>query len=149
LTAILIAGLIAGTLDGLGAVINYMIQGGKKPESIFKYIASGVFGPKAFTSGDIMVVWGVLFHYFIAMGFTTFFFLVFPKIKWLQQNIVVGGLLYGLLVWVIMNRIVVPLSEIPSGPFNFKSALVNMGILMLCIGLPVSLLAKKHYLYQK
>ncbi len=44
---ILITGLVAGTLDGLVAVMQFMINGGKNPEINFKYIASAVFGKKA------------------------------------------------------------------------------------------------------
>ena len=46
LKAILIAGLIAGTLDIAAAITNYMINGGNKPESVLKYIASGLVGKK-------------------------------------------------------------------------------------------------------
>jgi len=148
-TAILIAGLVAGTMDGLAAIINFLANGGKKPESIFKYISSGLVGKKAYTGGNTMILLGVLLHYFIALSFTAFFFLLFPKIKWLQNNVVIGGLIYGLFVWVIMNRVVVPLSLIPPRPFVWKSAIINMLILMVCIGLPAALLAKKHYLYRK
>jgi hypothetical protein len=62
----------------------------------------------------------------------------------------VTGLIYGVFVWVMMNRVVVPLSLIPKRPFHFtKESAIQMGILMLCIGLPVSLMAKKYYLYRK
>src|SRR5688572_17964190 len=86
LKAILIAGLVAGALDGLAAIIYYLANGGKKPESIFKYIASGLLGKKAFASGNDMIILGILLHFFIAICFTALLFLVFPKIKWLQNN---------------------------------------------------------------
>jgi hypothetical protein len=148
--AILVAWLVVGTLDGLAAIINYTVQGNKQPEKIFRYIARGVFGMKTTMDPGSLVVWGVLFHYLIALAFTIFFFLIFPKIKWLQENVVLGGLLYGMFVWVIMNRVVIPyLSQLTPGAFNWKNAAINVGILMICIGLPLALIAKKHYLYKK
>jgi len=148
-SALLLTGLLAGTLDGLAAIINYLVQGGKKPEIIFKYIASGVFGKEAFTGGTGMIAWGVFFHFLIAFVFTIFFFFIFPRVKWLRANVIAGGLLYGLFVWLVMNQVVVPLSEISQGPFKLKSAVINMLILMACIGLPVAVMANKHYLYKK
>ncbi|MBC7873591.1 MAG: hypothetical protein H7Y01_06335 [Ferruginibacter sp.] len=148
-TAILVTGLVAGTLDGLAAILNFTIQGNKHPERIFKYIASAAFGAKATTGGEIMIAWGVFFHYLIAFAFTIFFFIIFPRVKWLQENVLLGGLLYGLFVWLVMNRVVVPLSQLPPSPFKLKSAIINMLILMVCIGLPVAVMANKHYLYKK
>ena len=44
-----------------------------------------------------------------------------------------------------MNLIVVPLSRIPRSPFNPANAAIQAGILVVCIGLPISLLAHRHY----
>ena len=148
---ILLTGLLAGTLDGLAAVINFTINGGKDPVVlIFRYIAGAVFGAKARTGGTPMVIWGIFFHYMIAMLFTIFFFLIYPKIRSFLPHPIITGLIYGALVWVIMNQVVVPLSNLPKKPvFHLKNAAIQMGILMLCIGLPISLMTKKYYLYKK
>ena len=44
-TAILLTGLLAGVLDGAGAVVVYLIRGGRTPARIFNDIARGAFGP--------------------------------------------------------------------------------------------------------
>ena len=72
--AVIITGLVAGTLDGLAAIINFIMQGGKKPEVIFKYIASGVIGKDALTGGNGIILLGVLLHYLIAFSWTILFF---------------------------------------------------------------------------
>jgi len=54
------AGLLVGTLDILAALFHYYISTHKNPLNVFKYIASGVFGKKAFTSGSSMITWGVV-----------------------------------------------------------------------------------------
>lgn len=150
-TAILLTGLVAGTLDGLAAIANYLILGGKKPEIIFKYIASGVFGKKAYSSGPIMIVWGVLFHFLIAYGLTVFYFWLYPRVQWLRQQPVVAGLLYGVFAWIMTTRVIIPyLSKINQKPFVFTwDTAISIAILMVFIGLPVSLMTKKHYLYKK
>ena len=46
---ILLAGIVAGTLDGLAAVAQYTMMTGKDPANVFVYVSSGVFGPSAFS----------------------------------------------------------------------------------------------------
>src|SRR5687768_11976817 len=124
LFAILFTGLLAGLLDGLAAIIQYTLNGGKNPASVFKYIASGIFGREAFSKGDSMVIWGVLFHLLIALLFTAFYFLIYPRIKWLGENKVLAGILYGIFVWAVMTQLVVPVSEIRQPAFDLKKAVI-------------------------
>src|SRR5690606_37319184 len=107
---------------------------------------SGVFGKKAFTSGPIMILWGVLFHFLIAMLFTIFYFLIYKKIKRLGKHIVLVAVLYGSFVWVIMNLIVVPLSFTPPITFTLQKVIISLLILIICIGLPITFMARKYYL---
>ena len=142
---ILQTALIAGTLDLIGAIVSSTILSQKVPYKIFHYIASGIFGKEAFTGGSIMVFWGLLFHYLLAYTFTLLYFWLYPKIGFLSTSRVLSGVLYGAFVWVIMNRVVVPLSNVPTGPFNLTQALVGMVVLMLMIGLPIAIGAAKYY----
>ena len=140
---IILTGLLAGTLDAIAAIVVSQAS----PAAVFKFIASGAFGAgKAFSGGDIMIVWGVLFHYFIALSWTVLFFFMYPALPWMRKNKYITGLLYGIFVWIIMNRVVIPLSEIPQRPFNLKGALTGMSILMVAIGLPISILTHRYYL---
>jgi hypothetical protein len=138
------AALLVGTLDILAACIQFYLKTNKGPVPIFKYIASGVFGEKAFTDGNIMIICGLLLHYFIAFIFTFFFFWVgdiFPNIlKWKFAT----GILYGVFIWSVMNFLVLPLSNIPKSPFNFTAAVIATLILIACIGIPLSFIASKQ-----
>jgi uncharacterized membrane protein YagU involved in acid resistance len=64
----------------------------------------------------------------------------------MRKNKYIAGLLYGIFVWIIMNRVVIPLSEIQQRPFDLKGALTGMSILMVAIGLPISILTHRYYL---
>jgi hypothetical protein len=143
--AILLTGLLVGLLDGLAAIIQYTINGGTKPGSVFKYIATAVFGKKAYSGGTPMVAWGVFFHLLIAILFTAFFFLALARIRWVQENKLLAGVLYGIFVWIVMTRLVIPLSLLTQPQFDIKKALIAVTILIVCIGIPVSLLANKYY----
>ena len=142
LKAILKTGLIAGTMDGAAAVI---ILAKMNFTGVFQYVASGAFGKAAFEGGAAMTIAGVTFHYFNAFAFTIFYFLIFPFISILRKNVLLSAFAYGLFVWSVMNLIVVPLSNITMGPFNWSIALLNMAILVVCIGLPISYFANKYH----
>jgi hypothetical protein len=140
-------GLLAGTMDLCGAVINYMISHGNFPYKILEYIASGAFGKSAMNGSLGSNLWGLFFHYFIAISFTIFYFLIYPGIKFLQKNILISAIIYGLFVWAVTNMIVLPLSAIhsPVIPTNFVAAARAAFVLMVCIGLPDAYFAKKFY----
>lgn len=134
---ILLTGLIAGTLDGLAAIITHLIRGGNNPAMIFKFIASGVFGSDAFAGGDEIVATGVLFHYIIATGWTALFFITYPKIQWKHKY--ASGFIYGIFVWIMMNLVIVPLSSTPPIQQGMIQMLVGIGIIIIAIGLPISM----------
>jgi hypothetical protein len=145
--AILTAGFVAGTLDIIAAIILSSIKAGKVIIiPILKFIASGVFGKEAFKVGINMALYGLAFHFIIAFGFAIGYFLVFPYITFLRKHKIISGLLYGVLVWLIMNRVILPLSNTPRIPFKFNTGLlIHIAILMCFIGLPVSLITHKYY----
>ncbi|MBA2250026.1 MAG: hypothetical protein H0W12_07515 [Chitinophagaceae bacterium] len=141
---IFLTGLLVGTLDAIAAIINYSYNGGKHPEKIFQYIASGVFD-KTSHSSTAMIVIGIIFHYLIAMSFTVFYFLVCAKNNFTRNNKIIAGVIYGLFIWAVMEWVVVPMSNVNQFPFKLSQALIGAGILILAIGIPVSLLSAKYY----
>src|SRR5690349_14270192 len=119
---ILLTGLLAGTLDGTTAMIVY----NSGPNSMFRYIASGAFGREAaFTGSDMMVVWGILFHYFIALSWTTLYFLVYPYIQRFASQKYLAAIVYGVFVWIMMNQVVLPFTKIPQGDFYLDRAIIG------------------------
>ncbi|MBI1769703.1 MAG: hypothetical protein HYR67_15150 [Bacteroidetes bacterium] len=143
--AIFMAGLLAGTLDIIAACIQAYLVKSITPDRILLYIATSLFGRDAYAGGISMILVGLLIHYLIATGWTTLFFLSYPKINFLTQNKIVVGLLYGVFVWVMMNRVLVPLTRVATGPFKLSNALIGCAILMMCIGLPISIMAHRYY----
>lgn len=152
--AILLTGLIAGTLDAIAASVQYMIKSdGDNPLKVWRYVASVAFGPEA-RSKDLytMAAWGLLFHFLIALSFTLFFFLLYRPIRSLLTNKYVAGVVYGIFVWCVMNLLVLPLVNgkdlslhIEKLTTAYKDSLIGMGILIIAIGLPISLLADRYY----
>lgn len=141
---ILVAGLLAGTLDLLAAVAWFLLGGGKEPERIFRFIASGWFGKEAFAGGEGMAAMGVLFHYLIAFLFTGFYFFLYPSLPVLKKNILLTAVFFGVFTWLVMNLVVVPFSKISSATFKPLNVSIGIGILILFFALPITLILKRH-----
>ncbi|MEX6685966.1 hypothetical protein QTN47_00585 [Danxiaibacter flavus] len=144
IATIIKAGLIAGTLDIVTALIMFYMKTHKDPMIVFKYIASAAFGKAAY-SGASFIVAGIVFHYIIAFSFTILYFFLYPRIKFMHNYPVLAGLTYGICVWLIMNLLVLPLTQLPPITFNLQSAITGTIVLMLAIGLPVSLIVHNYF----
>jgi hypothetical protein len=134
--------LIAGTLD-LGIALAFFLSGGnRKPGMLLRYIASAVFGQRAFGGGSRMVILGICFHFAIALAWVGLYFGVYPVFARLGMGLLFDAAIYGLIVWCVMNLIVLPLSKAVPRPFSLSFLIVNILILMLAIGLPCAYAAR-------
>lgn len=140
--SILLATLIAGTLDAVAAVI---ILGKCNYIRVFQFIASGAFGPAAFTGGKEMVWAGIGFHYFITACFSGFYILLYQSFPILRRLHLTGGLFYGVFVWLMMNLILLPRTHVSQAPITTRSVLLNIGILMLMIGVPIAYVTHRFF----
>ena len=107
LKPILVATLVAGTLDILSAFVFAGIAGAT-PVGVLRYVASGPFG-EASTPTPGWAAVGLAVHFAIMACMAAAYMLVAPRIPALLRHPIVAGLLYGLLLWVIMYWIVKPL----------------------------------------
>jgi uncharacterized membrane protein YagU involved in acid resistance len=136
---------IAGSLDIIAACTQAWLVKGTTPQIVLKYIASAVFGKDAFAGGTGMILSGLLFHFIIAFACTLVYFMLYPKIKLLHINIFLSSLFIALIAWIVTTRLIIPLSKIKPAPFNLTKALTAIAILYVCIGLPVSVFAKRYF----
>lgn len=129
---------IAGTLDISAACLSAYFRSGATPERVLRFVASGVFGKRAFEAGSWMPLWGLVFHYTIAFACTLCFFLLYPKWKNLVYNPWINSVLVGVVAWIATELVIVPLSNAPAAPFTFFRIVTSMAILILCIGAPIA-----------
>ncbi len=133
--------MIVGTLDILAASLHYYLITGKNGFLVLNYVASGFFGNTAFTSGSVMMLYGLLFHYFIAICFALFFFWLSSKFPAILRHRVLTGVGFGVFIWSFMQFVILPLSNTPKRPFDPANAAISITILILCIGIPLAFLA--------
>lgn len=143
--AILWSGLIAGVLDSLAGVVVYYIYFGLNPLQVLQFIASGIYGPAAINGGVFMIVVGLFFHFVIAYTVAIIYFIAYPRIAILRDQKIIAGLLYGLGIWVVMNVMILPYSNIPKSPFDLSLAIVGIVWHMVLVGIPIALITSKHY----
>lgn len=137
--------LIVGTFDILAAFIQSFLKTGKNPLNVLKYIASAGFGKHAFSGGTKMILYGLLFHFLVAYIFTLIFFLAYPTVNVFIRNKIIIGILYGPIMWAVMQFLVVPLTSAPGIPLTISSVIIAILILIVCIGIPLSFMAAKFY----
>ena len=148
--AIILALIIAGTLDILSAIIIYdLIMHRVTTMQILDGIAAALFGKTIVGNTIIMAVIGLILHYFITFCFVVFYFLVYLRIRFLQKNTIISGLIYGIAVWCIMNLIVVPVTTSNHYHFLFPAFLRQVLPLIFCIGLPISFITANYYVQKQ
>jgi hypothetical protein len=145
LRAILLGGLIAGTLDISYACSYSYIVRRTSPIRILQSVASGVLGAKAFTGGLKTAVLGLAFHFLIAFTAAAVYYLASRKLRFLITQAIISGVIYGLAIYLFMNFVVLPLSAIPF-KMSYPPASLIGGLLIhtLGIGLPIALVVRGY-----
>lgn len=109
LRPILAGGLIAGTLDiGAASLINLV-----SPVLILHYIASGVLGTRAFTIGAAASYLGLALQWSMSILIAAIYFAVTSRWRSLRARWRLGGLSAGIVIFLVMNFVVMPLSAAP------------------------------------
>ena len=138
LVAVFVAGLVSGAVDLVAAFASYASQGAT-PVGILKYIASGVIGPGAMQGGTAMAALGLVCHFALTTGMAAVFQLAALKRRALAANPWLWGSVYGVLTWVAMVYVVVPLSAVPGWKLPEGWSIVN-GLLahIFYVGVPIA-----------
>jgi uncharacterized membrane protein YagU involved in acid resistance len=109
LWAILVGGLVAGTLDiGAAALINRV-----SPVLIAHYIASGVLGKASFSIGAPAAFLGLILQWAMSVVIAAIYWSVTARMPRLRARWWLGGLLAGIVIFLVMNFIVMPFSAAP------------------------------------
>jgi hypothetical protein len=145
LRPILIATLVAGTLDILSAFV-FAGMAGMSPQGVLTYVASGPFGDGVRGGGALWAAAGLAVHFAIMAGMAGAYFLAAPRFPALVRHPVAAGLAYGILLWLVMYWVVKPLrwpeAPLPHTAWGIGNALFSHGLL---VGLPIALIAARHW----
>jgi hypothetical protein len=139
---ILLLGAIAvGTLDILYAIVFWHPKG-VPTIRIFQSIAAGLYGKAAFTGGAHMAEIGAALHYFISLCIVLVYWVASKRIRMLTERPFYYGSIYGVLVWLFMNFVVIPLSFSKPPAFLFSWVAWSIVVHAFLIGVPAALTAR-------
>jgi uncharacterized membrane protein YagU involved in acid resistance len=110
-------GFAAAALDIVNAMVFWNLYAGAKPSAILQSIAAGIQGKAAFAGGATSAALGLALHFLIMGGMAAVYWLACRRWPWMITRPVTAGVGYGLVTWVAMNYVVVPLSRATPPPF--------------------------------
>jgi len=138
LSAILLGGLIAGTIDiGAAALINFAI-----PLLILHFIAGGLLGKAALAGGAAVELLGLALQWAMSLMIAAVYVVACGWLPILRRHWIGGGLAYGVGIFFVMNYVVVPLSAWARWPHFTAARLSENMLAMLLFGLMVAFFAQ-------
>jgi hypothetical protein len=141
--SIIVSGIVAGILDATAAMLLFA-----KPVNlhnisrIFRFIARGLFGEAANTTGALYPALGLVLHFVISIAWAAIYFYIFFK-SFKQGFILVKIILFAALIWIGMNGFVIPLSGLGAIKSDGWAIMRSFAILLICVSLPICLIAEK------
>jgi uncharacterized membrane protein YagU involved in acid resistance len=142
LGAALLGGLVAGTLDILGAMALTALNGGP-PLRAVRSVASGWVGTRAYEGGAEMIALGFATHFAIATLMATAYVVVATRVRDLVRRPWRWGALYGLAMYAVMYLVVLPLrwpALFPS--FELERVAGQLFCHVFLVGIPIALIAR-------
>jgi len=140
--AALLAGWVAGTVDIGAAAVIFAVH----PAVIMQAIASGVLGRAAYFGGAASATAGLLLQWLMSWIIAAVYVAAARPWPSLGQHWTRCGLLYGVVVFGVMNYVVVPLSAAyPRHPFTPRTLLESL-LAMLLFGVLVAFFARRTWL---
>jgi hypothetical protein len=118
------------------------ISRGSTATRLLQFVASGLLGTSAFQGGTTTAVIGLALHFLIALGVVSVFYFASHFFPIVRRWAIPAGILYGLVVYAVMNLIVLPLSA-AKPRHTLNGDLIQIGIHMFVIGLPTALLIRR------
>jgi uncharacterized membrane protein YagU involved in acid resistance len=135
-------GIVVGSLDITYAILFWWFRG-VAPTRVFQSVAAGVLGRDSFNLGMKSALLGAALHYFIAFSIVIVYYLASKWLPILIDHAVICGIVYGIGVYIVMNYVVIPLSN-AARPKTFNLLWVSLSVIvhMFLIGLPAAFFAR-------
>jgi hypothetical protein len=145
---VLAAGALVGVLDMLYAVFLFVVVFHRSPAILVpQSVASGLLGKAAYQGGLATATLGLVLHFIIAYAWTVAFYIAarsWPPLQRLlatTRGAVVAGVVFGVIVCLAMNLIVLPLSLATPPRIMSLSFLLQLVWHPIGVGLPIALIA--------
>ena len=141
--AILVGGFIAGLLDILYAIAAWGMRGAS-PARVLQGVASGLIGREAAVAGGMSTaILGLVAHFVIMLGAAAVFCFASLRFPFLVRRWLFSAVIFGLLMYVAMNYVIVPLSAAAGKPPAGIDILVALLPHLVVVGPPIAWAARR------
>ena len=145
---VLVAALVVAAADLIDAIVVWVVLYQKSTvERILQSIASGLLGrDAAFSGGSATAGLGLVLHFVVALGWTVVFWVLvqrWPRLRaWTASTggAVLAGLVYGAVVWLLMDGVVLPLSRARATPVTATWFWIQLATHPFIVGLPIAVI---------
>lgn len=142
---VLAGGIVAGTLDIIFACAFWAVKADVPARRILQSVASGVLGRASFEGGAGTAALGLALHYLIATSMSLAYYVVASRWPLLHRRPVLSGASYGVLLYIIMTHVVVPLSAAGPGSKDALWVVLSIAVHIALIGIPIALFASRAH----
>lgn len=142
--ALLVGGGIAGALDILFAIAFAAYRGGVSPARVLQVVASGALGEAAFSGGLPAAALGLALHFLLSFAWAGLFIAAALRLPALTRRPLGSGIAFGIVVFLMMRCVVLPLSALPFHmPFEPFAAGMDLLSHMFLFGVPIAFAARR------
>jgi uncharacterized membrane protein YagU involved in acid resistance len=139
LSAIVLGGVIAATIDiGAASLIT-----GRSPAFIMQAIAGGLLGKASFGGGIATMILGAVLQELMGILIAAIYVVFSKTVPGLLRRWIPSGLIYGIIIFFVMNYVVLPLSALKSAPHFTPLKFVENMAAMLLFGLIVAFFGRR------
>ncbi len=143
LKPIAIATAVAGTLDILFAMILTVFFG-REIGNMLRYVGSGPF-PQATEMGTNGAILGLLVHFALMAIMAAVYVIAAQRMPAVLQRPIQWGVLYGLVTYVVMNWLIVPMRFDTPLPPSALSIATQLFAHILLVGIPIALNTARYF----
>ena len=141
--AALLGGSVAGALD-IAFAISFAAYNGMSAPRLLQVVASGVYGKAALSGGVAMAVLGLALHFSMSIVWAAAFVVVVALRPPLSRYPFASGIAFGVVVFLVMRLVVLPLSAFPFPvTFNPTATILDLMSHTLLFGVPIALAARR------
>ena len=135
--------LAVGLFDAIDAIVFFGLRSGATPMRIFQSIASGLIGRDAYAGGAGTALVGLVLHFVVAFGIVSTYMLASGIQPALTRRPLLYGAVYGVVAYLVMNLVVIPLSAIGTVRFSTPGVINGLLIHAALVGPPSALAAAR------
>ena len=139
--SLLLSASMASIAAGVPDIFAASLLSGASPGRILQLVASGLLGEASYEKGRASIVLGLVLQIAMSFVIALIYNMAFSRAAVVRVSPLLFGALYGGLVFVVMNFVVVPLSRAHPKPRWELKTVIAMLIVMVLFGEIIAFIA--------